>query len=516
MYSLSPCCVAAAVLGAHVRAQVHARRVEPAEERLAGRLLPLHEVDGRGGGLVVDRLHALLGERAGVLDRLLADLAEARIDGRVVHVGRLAPQHAARPELGAVGRVLRIVGQLRLFLGVEVVEVAEELVEAVDGRQRLVAVADVVLAELAGGVAEVLEQAADRGIELAHAHRRAGEADLGQPGADAVLAGEERRAAGGARLLAVVVEEAHALLGDAVDVGRLVAHQAVAVGADVGDADVVAEDDEDVRLVACAGLRVCSPRRRHGCQGGCSCCDRGASQQHIASADGQVARHSRLQLVLVAHGSVPLLSQSQVVGKLTGGEDPASCDNRYDTVTTLVPGTDGFRSTTSQIMRYRDARPSRWAVPDKSRFAGRPLHDRQRRSACLRHQLNVAPGQAHESMVRGGAQRQHAHQFADLGVQYQRRLKVVTLIGSRHPPVPEHPPTQTTRRTIRAPRGPASDTQAAQAHPATSHPSNTQPDQASPAPSEPPTPFLNPGRMFWLWWKTLSGSYVVLTSASRS
>ena len=54
-----------------------------------------------------------------------------------------------------------------------------------------------------------------------------------------------------------------------------------------------------------------------------------------------------------------------------------------------------------------------------------------------------------------GAQRQHAHQFADLGVQYQRRLKVVTLIGSRHPPVPEHPPTQTTRRTIRAPRGPS-------------------------------------------------------------
>ena len=107
-------------------------------------------------------------------------------------------QHAARAELGAVGRVLRIVGQLRLLLGVEVVEVAEELVEAVDRRQRLVAVADVVLAELAGGVAEVLEQAADRGIELAHAHRRAGEADLGEAGADAVLAGEERRAAGGA------------------------------------------------------------------------------------------------------------------------------------------------------------------------------------------------------------------------------------------------------------------------------------------------------------------------------
>ena len=212
--------VPAAVLGADVRAQVHARRVEPAEERLAGRLLPLHVVDGRGGGLVVDRLHPLLGERAGVLDGLLADLAEARIDGRVVLVGGLALEHAARAELGAVSRVLRIVGQLRLLLGVEVVEIAEELVEPVDGRQRFVAVADVVLAELAGRVAEVLEQAADRGIELAHAHRRAGEADLGQAGAEAVLAGEKRRPAGGAALLAVIVQEAEAFLGDAVDVGR--------------------------------------------------------------------------------------------------------------------------------------------------------------------------------------------------------------------------------------------------------------------------------------------------------
>ena len=41
----------------------------------------------------------------------------------------------------------------RVFHRVEVVEVAEELVEAVHGRQELVAVAQVVLAELAGGVA---------------------------------------------------------------------------------------------------------------------------------------------------------------------------------------------------------------------------------------------------------------------------------------------------------------------------------------------------------------------------
>ena len=53
------------------------------------------------------------------------------------------------PKRFAELRVLRIVGVLRLLLGIEVIEVAEELVEAVVGRQELVLVAEMVLAELA-------------------------------------------------------------------------------------------------------------------------------------------------------------------------------------------------------------------------------------------------------------------------------------------------------------------------------------------------------------------------------
>ena len=49
-------------------------------------------------------------------------------------------------------------------------------------------------------------------------------------------------------------------LGDAVDVGRPVAHHAAVVGADVEPADVVAPDDEDVGL---AGLRLRGARRQH-------------------------------------------------------------------------------------------------------------------------------------------------------------------------------------------------------------------------------------------------------------
>ena len=55
-----------------VREDVHAGGVPPDEERLVGLLGALHEVQRLGGDFLVDRLHALLGQRAGVRD-LLAD-----------------------------------------------------------------------------------------------------------------------------------------------------------------------------------------------------------------------------------------------------------------------------------------------------------------------------------------------------------------------------------------------------------------------------------------------------------
>ena len=61
-------------------------------------------------------------------------------------------------------RVLGIVVRLRLFLGVQVVEVPEELIEAVRGRQELVAVAEVVLAKLSRCVAMVLQKLGERRV----------------------------------------------------------------------------------------------------------------------------------------------------------------------------------------------------------------------------------------------------------------------------------------------------------------------------------------------------------------
>src|SRR5262249_34887203 len=136
------------------------RGVPPAEERLAGLMLTRDEVLGGGEGLLVDGLHPLAGQRAGVLDRLSA-----------LTVG-LAPEHAARTELLqkrlAVGQlhVLGIVEVLRLLRGIEVVEAAEIFIEAVQGRQMLVAIPLVVLAELPGRITEALEDRGHGGIGL--------------------------------------------------------------------------------------------------------------------------------------------------------------------------------------------------------------------------------------------------------------------------------------------------------------------------------------------------------------
>ena len=85
-------------------------------------------------------------------------------------------------------RILGIVGKLRLFFGVQVIEIAEELVEAVHRRQEFVLVAEVVLAELTGGIAERLEHFGDGRIFRLESDRGAGHADLGEAGAQRVLA----------------------------------------------------------------------------------------------------------------------------------------------------------------------------------------------------------------------------------------------------------------------------------------------------------------------------------------
>ena len=166
----------------------------------------------------------------------------------------------ARRRHGLLERRLVDVGEAHPLHRVEVVEIAPELLEAVRGRQRVGVVAEVVLAELAGGVAEVVEELGDRrgaGLEVGRAARQL---RRDHAGPERVHAGEEGVAPGGAALLGVVVGEERAFLADAVDVRRLADHQAAVVDRRLHVADVVAHDEEDVGL----GLLL----RRHRPRGG--------------------------------------------------------------------------------------------------------------------------------------------------------------------------------------------------------------------------------------------------------
>ena len=82
-----------------------------------------------------------------------------RVDDR-----RRAAQDAPRPETHLELGVFWIVWMFRLVLGIQVIEVAEELVEAMDRWQKLIPVAEMILAELSCDVALRLEQLRERGV----------------------------------------------------------------------------------------------------------------------------------------------------------------------------------------------------------------------------------------------------------------------------------------------------------------------------------------------------------------
>ena len=119
------------------REDVHAGGVPPHEERLVCFLCSLHEVKRLGIDFLVDGFHPLLGERPGIGHSAI---------GKAV-------DHATRTKALLEGRIFRVVGMLWLFFGIEVIEVAEKLIESMLGRQGIVGITKVIFAELTGHVA---------------------------------------------------------------------------------------------------------------------------------------------------------------------------------------------------------------------------------------------------------------------------------------------------------------------------------------------------------------------------
>src|SRR5438552_11160239 len=106
-----------------------------------------------------------------------------------------------------------------------------------------------VLSELTGGVAERLEQVGDGRVFRLKSHRCTGQSDFGQAGAERILTADEGCTSSGAALLAVIVGEFNALVGDTVDVWRTVAHHAIAKVADIPHANVIAPENQDIGLL---------------------------------------------------------------------------------------------------------------------------------------------------------------------------------------------------------------------------------------------------------------------------
>src|ERR1700730_17919979 len=111
---------------------VHAGRVEPDEEWLLVGPRFVDELEREIEDLVIDRLHPFWVERARVLYSLLSDLTPPRLFGRIFSVAGPRVDHV--PWADHVLDFLRIGPMGRTLHCVQVVKVAEKLVEAVNGR----------------------------------------------------------------------------------------------------------------------------------------------------------------------------------------------------------------------------------------------------------------------------------------------------------------------------------------------------------------------------------------------
>ncbi len=151
------------------------------------------------------------------------------------------------------------------------VQVAPVLLEAVRRRQGVRVVTQVVLAELAGVVAEVTQEHCDRRGARFQIGRAAGELRWDHAGAQRIHAGEERVASRRAALHGDIVHEPSTLFREAVDVGCFPDAHAIGVGLHLHPADVVGHDEEDVGFLSLLG-------------GGRNACHRCGCAQHDKSA----------------------------------------------------------------------------------------------------------------------------------------------------------------------------------------------------------------------------------------
>ncbi len=142
---------------------VHFRGVPPKKEGFVFCFGLIKEGEGVGVNFFVKGFHAFSGEGAGV-----GDWAS----------GKAVDDAAWGKFLFKVG-FFRVVGVFRFFFCIEVVEVAEKLIEAVCGGKHFIAIAEVVFAKLAGFVATGAEESGQSGVFFFEAFGGTWKADFG-------------------------------------------------------------------------------------------------------------------------------------------------------------------------------------------------------------------------------------------------------------------------------------------------------------------------------------------------
>src|SRR5215469_7829554 len=106
------------------------------------------------------------------------------------------------------------------------VQVTEKLVEPVQGRQVLVEVAQMVLAELPGCIAKLFQHGGQRHGLIRNAHVGSGLTHRRETGAERYLASDEISPTRGADRLGVIISKQHSLGSELVEVRRFAGHNA--------------------------------------------------------------------------------------------------------------------------------------------------------------------------------------------------------------------------------------------------------------------------------------------------
>jgi hypothetical protein len=113
-------------------------------------------------------------------------------------------------------------------------------------------IAQVVLAKLTGGIAQIVQELCEGRRAGLQVRRAAGQLRRDHARAQRMHSGEEGVAPGGAALLGVVVHHDATFVCDPVNVRCFPDHQAAMIAARLHPADIIAHDEQDIGFLSCA------------------------------------------------------------------------------------------------------------------------------------------------------------------------------------------------------------------------------------------------------------------------